>query len=163
MPLRSEMNGGNIRLRMTLKINVGCLSLASEMNGGNIWLRMTLKINVGCLSFASEINGGNNRLRMTQKNRVEEAVICLCWRKGRTPTLQFYFCKNGCGLTAGEYGMSSLHGHAPIYRNFYLCVGKTERLPYVPPTKKKNWSSLFLTLSCHLSVWFPIFQFSLIL
>ena len=24
---------GNIRLRMTLKINVGCLSLASEMNG----------------------------------------------------------------------------------------------------------------------------------
>ena len=25
------MNGGNIRLRMTLKINVGCLSLASEM------------------------------------------------------------------------------------------------------------------------------------
>ena len=25
-------NGGNIRLRMTLKINVGCLSLASEMN-----------------------------------------------------------------------------------------------------------------------------------
>ena len=30
-----------------LKINVGCLSLASEMNGGNIRLRMTLKINVG--------------------------------------------------------------------------------------------------------------------
>ena len=25
------------------KINVGCLSLASEMNGGNIRLRMTLK------------------------------------------------------------------------------------------------------------------------
>ena len=97
------MNGGNIRLRMTLKINVGCLSLASEMNGGNIRLRMTLKINVGCLSFASEMNGGNIRLRMTQKSRVEEAVICLCWRKGRTPTLQFYFCKNGCGLTAGEY------------------------------------------------------------
>ena len=44
----SVMNGGNIRLRMTLKINVGCLSLASEMNGGNIRLRMTLKINVGC-------------------------------------------------------------------------------------------------------------------
>ena len=61
------MNGGNIRLRMTLKINVGCLSLASEMNGGNIRLRMTLKINVGCLSFASEMNGGNIRLRMTQK------------------------------------------------------------------------------------------------
>ena len=38
------MNGGNIRLRMTLRINVGCLSLASEMNGGNIRLRMTLKI-----------------------------------------------------------------------------------------------------------------------
>ena len=31
------------RLRMTLKINVGCLSLASEMNGGNIRLRVTLK------------------------------------------------------------------------------------------------------------------------
>ena len=105
------MNGGNIRLRMTLKINVGCLSLASEMNGGNIWLRMTLKINVGCLSFASEMNGGNIRLRMTQKNRVEEAVICLCWRKGRTPTLQFYFCKNGCGLTAGEYGSLKSGGY----------------------------------------------------
>ena len=41
--LRSEMNGGNIRLRMTLRINVGRLSLASEMNGGNIRLRITLK------------------------------------------------------------------------------------------------------------------------
>ena len=48
------MNGGNIWLRMTLKVNVGCLSLESEMNGGNIRLRMTLKINVGCLSLASE-------------------------------------------------------------------------------------------------------------
>ena len=37
------MNGGNIRLGMTLKINVGCLSLVSEMNGGNIRLRVTLK------------------------------------------------------------------------------------------------------------------------
>ena len=43
MSLVSEMNGGNIRLRMTLKINVGCLSLASEMNDGNIRLRMMLK------------------------------------------------------------------------------------------------------------------------
>ena len=34
------MNDGNIRLRMTLKLNVGCLSLASEMNSGNIQLRM---------------------------------------------------------------------------------------------------------------------------
>ena len=34
------MNNGNIRLRMTLEINVGCLSLTSEMNGGNIRLRM---------------------------------------------------------------------------------------------------------------------------
>ena len=58
----SKMNGGNIRLRMTLKINVGCLSLASEMNGTNIRLRMTLKINVGCLSLASEMNCGNIRL-----------------------------------------------------------------------------------------------------
>ena len=31
------------------KINVGCLSLALEMNYGNIRLRMTLRINVGCL------------------------------------------------------------------------------------------------------------------
>ena len=52
---------------MTLKINVGCLSLASEMNGANIRLRMTLKINVGCLSLASEMNGANIRLRMTLK------------------------------------------------------------------------------------------------
>ena len=37
------MNGGNIRLRMKLKINVGWLALVSEMNGGNIQLRMTLK------------------------------------------------------------------------------------------------------------------------
>ena len=41
---KSEMNGGNIRLRMTLRINVGCLSLTSEMNGSiNIRLLMTLK------------------------------------------------------------------------------------------------------------------------
>ena len=64
----AEMNDGNIRLRMTLKLNVGWLSLVSEMNGGNIRLRMTLKINVGCLSLASEMNGGNIRLRMTLKN-----------------------------------------------------------------------------------------------
>ena len=37
------MNGGNIQLRMTLKINDGCLSLASEMNDGNIRLRMMPK------------------------------------------------------------------------------------------------------------------------
>ena len=52
LSLASEINGANIRLRMTLKINVGCLSLASEMNGANIRLRMILKINVGCLSFS---------------------------------------------------------------------------------------------------------------
>ena len=43
------MNGGNIRLRMTLKINVGCLSLVSEMNGGNIpsdWLMYILELHV---------------------------------------------------------------------------------------------------------------------
>ena len=40
---KSEMNGGNIRLRMTLKINVECLLLRSEMTDGNIRLRMTLK------------------------------------------------------------------------------------------------------------------------
>ena len=64
---KSEMNGGNIRLRMTLKINVGCLSVASEMNGGNIRVRMTLRINVGCLSLTSEMNGSNIRLLMTLK------------------------------------------------------------------------------------------------
>ena len=37
---KSEMNGGNIRLRMTLKINVGC---RKWINGGNIRLLMTLK------------------------------------------------------------------------------------------------------------------------
>ena len=55
---KSEMNGGNIRLRMTLKINVGCLSYSV----GN-----DAKINVGCLSLVSEMNGGNIRLRMTLK------------------------------------------------------------------------------------------------
>ena len=47
-----DQPGGNIRLRMTLKINVGCLSLASEINDGNIQLRMTLKINVGVFVFS---------------------------------------------------------------------------------------------------------------
>ena len=61
--IKAEINEGwgNIRLRMTLKINVGCFSLASEMNGGNTRhlflrlteLRMTLKINVGCLFLFS--------------------------------------------------------------------------------------------------------------
>ena len=37
------MNDGNIRLHMTLKINVRCLPLRSEINYGNIRLRMTLK------------------------------------------------------------------------------------------------------------------------
>ena len=64
---KSEMNGGNIRLRMSLKINVGCLSVVSEMNGGNIRVRMTLRINVGCLSLTSEMNGSNIRLLMTLK------------------------------------------------------------------------------------------------
>ena len=47
MSLASEMNDGIIRLRMALKINVGCLSLAAEMNDGNTRLRMTLTINIG--------------------------------------------------------------------------------------------------------------------
>ena len=37
------MKRANIRLRMTLKINVGCLRLASEMNGAKIRLHMMLK------------------------------------------------------------------------------------------------------------------------
>ena len=73
--LRSEMNDGNIRLRMTLKINVGCLSLTSEMNDGNIRLRKTLKINVGCLSLASEMNGGNIRLLYDAKNECRVLVF----------------------------------------------------------------------------------------
>ena len=48
------------------KIN-GCLSLALEMNYGNIRLRMTLRINVGCLLIRSEMNSGNIRLRITLK------------------------------------------------------------------------------------------------
>ena len=44
-----EMNGCiNIRLRMTLIINAGCLSLASEMNDGIIRLCITLRTNVEC-------------------------------------------------------------------------------------------------------------------
>ena len=43
------MNRANIRLRMTLKINVGGLRLASEMNGAKIRLHMMPTINVGCL------------------------------------------------------------------------------------------------------------------
>ena len=68
LSLASEMNGGNIRVRMTLRINVGCLSLTSEMNGGNIrLLNYDAKINVGCLLLRSEMNDGNIRLRMTLK------------------------------------------------------------------------------------------------
>ena len=51
LPLRSEMNYGNIRLRMTLQPNVGCLPLRSEMNYGNIRLRYDAKQNVGCLPY----------------------------------------------------------------------------------------------------------------
>ena len=57
--LASEMNGGNIRRHMTLKINVGCLSLALEINDA--------EINVECLLLRSEINDGNIRLRMMLK------------------------------------------------------------------------------------------------
>ena len=49
---------------MTLKINVGCLSLVSEMNDSSSY---DAKINVGCLSLTSEMNDGNIRLRMTLK------------------------------------------------------------------------------------------------
>ena len=73
------MNGGNIRLSMTLKINVGCLSLASEMNDGNIRLA---KINVGCLSLASEMNDGNIRLRMTLKINIGSLSFTLEMKYG---------------------------------------------------------------------------------
>ena len=52
------MNDGIIRLRMTVEINVGCLSLASEINDGNTRLRMTLKINIGSLSFTLDMKYG---------------------------------------------------------------------------------------------------------
>ena len=52
------MNDGIIHLRMTVEINVGCLSLASEINDGNTRLRMTLKINIGSLSFTLEMKYG---------------------------------------------------------------------------------------------------------
>ena len=62
------MNGGNIRLRMTLKINAGCLLLRSEMNDGiKHSSPYDAKINVGCLSLTSEMNDGNIRHRMTLK------------------------------------------------------------------------------------------------
>ena len=60
---------------MTLKINVGCLSLASEINGSNIRLRMTLKINVGRLSLASEINDGTIRLQYDAENKCRVIVF----------------------------------------------------------------------------------------
>ena len=68
------MNDGIIRLRMTLKINVGCLSLASEMNDGNTRLRMTLKINIGSLSFTLEMKYGFIWLRLPPKKSWEFAV-----------------------------------------------------------------------------------------
>ena len=61
------MNDGNIRLCMTLKINVGCLSLASEMNDGNTHLRMTLKVNIGSLSFMLEMKYGLIRFHLPPK------------------------------------------------------------------------------------------------
>ena len=87
LSLASETNGGNIRLRMKVKINVRCLSLASEMNGGNIRLRMTLKINVGCLSLASEMKDGIIRLRMTQIDFVHFRIsTCETYFIGYTPS-----------------------------------------------------------------------------
>ena len=64
----SEMNGANIRLRMTLKINVGCLSLAfgNEWHG-NIRLRMTLKMKCRVFAFTFGNDYGNIRLGMTLK------------------------------------------------------------------------------------------------
>ena len=46
-----------IRLCITLRTNVECMSLAWEMNDGNyICLRMTLEIIIGSLSFMLEMN-----------------------------------------------------------------------------------------------------------
>ena len=59
----------NIRLCLTVNINVGSLSLAEEMNDPNIRLRLMV-INVGSLSFAAEVNDRNIRLRLTVKLNV---------------------------------------------------------------------------------------------
>ena len=42
-PIMVTVRFSVFRTKINLKINVGCLSLASEINGGNIRLRMTLK------------------------------------------------------------------------------------------------------------------------
>ena len=49
----------NIRLRLTVKLNVGSLSLVEEVNDPNIRLCLTVKINVGSLSLAAEVNDLN--------------------------------------------------------------------------------------------------------
>ena len=73
MPLRSEINYGNIRLRMTLK----------QMSGVCLYVRKLItvtfgsydaKTNVGCLPLRSEMNYGNIRLRMTLK---QMSGVCL--------------------------------------------------------------------------------------
>ena len=75
--LRSEINYGNIRLRMTLK----------QMSGACLYVRKLItvtfgsydaKTNVGCLPLRSEINYGNIRLRMTLK---QMSGVCLYVRK----------------------------------------------------------------------------------
>ena len=83
--LGSEMNRANIRLRMSLKLNVGCLHLPSEMHRANIRLRMTLKINVACLHLASEMNRAHIRLRMSLKLNVG----CLQFTAGNESRITF--------------------------------------------------------------------------
>ena len=61
-----EVNADNIRLYLTVKINVGSLSLAEEVNDPNIWLRLMV-INVGRLSKSGEVNADNIRLCLTVK------------------------------------------------------------------------------------------------
>ena len=41
---------------MTVKINVGSLSLAEKLNDRNIRLRLSVKLNVGSFSLTAEVN-----------------------------------------------------------------------------------------------------------
>ena len=60
------------------KTNVGCLPLRSEINYGNIRAPYDAKTNVRCLPLRSEMNYGNIRLRTTLK---QMSGVCLYVRK----------------------------------------------------------------------------------
>ena len=60
MSSTAEVNDCNIRLRLSVEINVGSLYLAEEVIDHNFRLRLVVKkINVGSLSLAAEVNDRN--------------------------------------------------------------------------------------------------------